>query len=88
MLSGHDESDRQGMRLNGVQLELTTPTTRIVRPVGNTGRVQLRLPRGLSPSTLVMLQAEDDWLDFRCFASPVPGRGHDPSIVWTCQVRS
>ncbi|OON27147.1 hypothetical protein BSA16_33575 [Micromonospora sp. Rc5] len=72
----------KGVDLARAQVELTTPDGSQVRPVGATGRVRLRLPRGLAPATLVMLRSDDDWLDFRYF--PVSGRGGDgdSSVIW------
>jgi hypothetical protein len=72
----------KGRQLAGVRVELSSPTRRLVRPVGRSGRVRLRLPHGLAPSTLLMLRSEDDWLDFRHFPSPTPGRTDDQSVVW------
>jgi hypothetical protein len=70
----------KGMSLAGVRLELTTPTSRLVRPVGRTSRLTLPLPTGLAYNSLLMLRLGDEWLDFRYFPSPTPGR--DPSVVW------
>ena len=53
-----------------------------VRPVGATGRVRLRLPRGLAPATLLMLRSDDDWLDFRYFPAPGGGGDGDSSVIW------
>jgi hypothetical protein len=69
----------KGKSLAGVSLELTTPTSRLVRPVGRTGRLTPRLPSGLAYSSL-LLRRDDDWLDFRYFPSPMQGR--DASVVW------
>ena len=54
----------------------------VVRPVGRTGQVRLRLPRGVALGTLLMLRRDDDWLDFRSFSSATPGRDGDASVVW------
>ncbi|MFG1892173.1 helix-turn-helix domain-containing protein [Micromonospora sp. NPDC049051] len=72
----------KGAELAGAQVELTTPDGSQLRPVGATGRVRLRLPRGLAPATLLMLRSDDDWLDFRYF--PVPGTGGDGdrTVIW------
>jgi hypothetical protein len=72
----------KGTDRDGVRVELTTPTSSVVRPVGRTGKVRLRLPRGLAPGTLLMLRRDDDWLDFRSFSSAAPGRDGDASVVW------
>jgi hypothetical protein len=72
----------KGDHLDGVQVELSTPTSRLVRPVGTTRRVRLRLPRGLAPDTLLMLRTDDDWLDFRQCPSAAPDSHGDQSVVW------
>jgi hypothetical protein len=72
----------KGTDLAGVRAELTTPASRVTRPVGRTGRVRLRLPRGLAPGTLLMLRTDDDWRDLRYFPSAAPGQGGDRSVVW------
>ncbi|MBP1782773.1 hypothetical protein J3R08_002623 [Micromonospora sp. HB375] len=72
----------KGVDLAGVQVELTTPDGWQVRPVGATGRVRLRLPRGLAPATLLMLRSDDDWLDFRYFPAPGGGGDGDRSVIW------
>jgi hypothetical protein len=72
----------KGTQLDAVHVELTTPTTRTVRPLGRTRRVRLRLPGGLVPSTLLMLRRGDDWLDLRYFPSAAPSPDGDTSVVW------
>lgn len=72
----------KGTELDGVRVELTTPTTRVDRPIGRTRKVRLRLPSGLANDSLLMLRNEDDWLDYRYFQSPVPGRERDASVIW------
>ncbi|WP_439427704.1 AlbA family DNA-binding domain-containing protein [Micromonospora sp. LA-10] len=72
----------KGTAAQGATLELSTPATRVVRRVGRAGRVRLRLPRGLADSSLLLLRQDEEWLDYRYFASPVPGRPGDASIVW------
>jgi Schlafen, AlbA_2 len=72
----------RGTELAGTQLELSTPDNRQVRPVGTTGRIRFRLPRGLAPATLLMLRSGDDWLDFRYFPAPGPGGDSDRSVIW------
>jgi hypothetical protein len=69
-----------GTSLTGVRLELTSPTSHVVRPIGRTGRLTLPLPTGLAYNSLLLLRVGDEWLDFRYFPSPTPGR--DPSVVW------
>jgi hypothetical protein len=59
-------------------LELSTPTGNLLRTVGQTGRVRLRLPDGLVPGSLLVLKRDGDWLDFRHF----PTYGDDPSLRW------
>lgn len=54
----------------------------MTRRVGRTGKVKLRLPAGLPDSSLLLLRSDDDWLDYRYFHAPVPGRQQDPSVVW------
>ncbi len=72
----------KGTQLAGVTVELSSPASQMARPVGRTGKVRLRLPTGLPDSSLLMLRREDDWLDYRYFLSPVPGRERDASVVW------
>lgn len=72
----------KGTHLAGVTVELSSPVSRMARPVGRTGKVRLRLPAGLPDSSLLMLRHDDDWLDYRYFLSPVPGRERDASVVW------
>lgn len=72
----------KGAALYGVRLELTTPTDRTVRPIGRTGRVKIRLPQGLAPSSLLLLRHGDEWLDCRHFYSSGPGQRPDPSVTW------
>lgn len=73
----------KGTQLAGVTVELSSPASWTVRPVGRTGKARLRLPTGLADNSLLMLRCEDDWLDYRYFHSPVPGRERDPSVIWT-----
>jgi hypothetical protein len=72
----------KGTQLTGTTLELSSSTSRVTRPVGRGGKVRLRLPAGLADSSLLLLRSENDWLDYRYFHSPVPGRERDPSVVW------
>jgi hypothetical protein len=72
----------KGTALNEVALELCTPTSRIVRRVGRTGRLKLRLPRGLAANSLLLLRQGDEWLDYRNFYSSTPGGDVDPSVIW------
>lgn len=72
----------RGTQLTGASVELNNPTSYVTRPVGRSGKVRLRLPAGLADSSLLLLRNEDDWLDYRYFYSPVPGRERDPSVVW------
>lgn len=72
----------KGTAAEGVALELSTPAGCVVRRVGRTGRVRLRLPRGLADNSLLVLRQGAEWLDYRYFAAPVPGRPNDASIVW------
>lgn len=71
-----------GTQLTGVSLELSTPTRQLVRPVGRTRRVRLRVSDGLPYSSLLILRTDDDWLDHRYFITATAGRGRDPSVVW------
>ncbi|WBB91500.1 ATP-binding protein [Verrucosispora sp. WMMC514] len=72
----------KGTELAGTQVELATPDDRQIRPVGMTGRLRFRLPRGLAPATIVMLRTGHDWLDFRYFPAPGPGGDPDSSVIW------
>jgi hypothetical protein len=72
----------KGTHLDGVRVELTTPTRHLVRPVGRTRRVRLRLPRGLAPDTLLMLRTDNDWLDYRHFPPAATGGHGDQSVVF------
>lgn len=72
----------KGTMLDGVSLELSTPTDRVVRPVGRSGRLRIRLRRGLAESSLLLLRHDDEWLDFRYFTPGGPGRQQDPSVIW------
>jgi hypothetical protein len=72
----------KGTSLGDVVLELSTPTSRLTRPVGRTGKVRVRLPHGLADSSLLLLRQGDDWLDYRYFLSPTPTTEHGPSVVW------
>lgn len=72
----------KGTDLAGARLELTTPTHHVVRPVGRTGKVRLRLPDGLPNDCLLVLRNDTEWHDYRHFQSPVPGREPDVSVVW------
>ena len=72
----------KGTRLTGTTVELNSPSSRVTRPVGRGGKVRLRLLAGLADSSLLLLRNDDDWLDYRYFYSPVPGRERDPSVVW------
>lgn len=72
----------KGTELAGSLLELSTPDARQARPVGSTGRLRFRLPRGLAPATLLMLRAGDDWRDFRYFPAPGPASNGDRSVIW------
>jgi hypothetical protein len=72
----------KGTQLTGVTVELSSPASWMVRPVGRTGKVRLRLPKGLAHSSLLMLRRDDDWLDYRYFLSPVPGREPGASVIW------
>lgn len=72
----------KGTDLDGVRVELTTPTSHLIRPIGKTGRIRLRLPRGLAPGTLLILRTDDDWLDYRHFPSSDAGHHSDQSVVW------
>jgi hypothetical protein len=81
------EADRltvvaKGTNLAGVSLGLTSPTTHVVRPVGRTGQVRLRLPDGLPNESLLVLRNDEEWLDYRYFQSSLPGRERDDSVVW------
>jgi schlafen family protein len=69
-------------QLAGAVMELSSPAGAMTRPVGRTGKVRLRLPAGLADSSLLLLRSDDDWLDYRYFHAPVPGRQQDPSVVW------
>jgi hypothetical protein len=42
----------------------------------------VRLRRGLADNTLLLLRQDAGWLDFRYFASSVPVRPQDASVVW------
>jgi len=72
----------RGTQLAGAVMELSSPAGAMTRPVGRTGKVRLRLPAGLADSSLLLLRSDDDWLDYRYFHAPVPGRQQDPSVVW------
>ncbi|MER7586513.1 ATP-binding protein [Micromonospora sp. NPDC127501] len=72
----------KGTELAGAQVELATPENRQIRPVGTARRLRFRLPRGLTPATIVMLRSDDDWLDFRYFPAPGPGGDTDSSVIW------
>jgi len=72
----------KGTKLAGVTLELSTPTSRLIRKVGKTGRLRLPLNTGLADNSLLMLRTDDDWLDYRYFTASTPGRERDASIVW------
>ena len=72
----------RGTQLAGAVVELSSPAGTSTRPVGRTGKVRLRMPAGLADSSLLLLRSEDDWLDYRYFHAPVPGRQQDPSVVW------
>lgn len=72
----------KGTQLAAVTAELSSPASQMARPVGRTGKVRFRLPTGLPDSSLLMLRRDDDWLDYRYFLSPVPGRERDASVVW------
>jgi hypothetical protein len=74
----------KGTHLDGAQVELTTPAGHLLRRVGSSNRVRLRLPRGLPPDTLLMLRTDADWLDYRHFPSPGArgGSNADQSVEW------
>lgn len=72
----------RGTQLAGAVVELSSPAGAMTRRVGRTGKVRLRLPAGLADSSLLLLRTQDDWLDYRYFYAPVPGRQQDPSVVW------
>ncbi|MEN3308964.1 MAG: hypothetical protein V7603_5166 [Micromonosporaceae bacterium] len=72
----------KGTTLDGVNLELSTPTDRIVRPVGRSGRLKVRLRQGLAEGSLLLLRHGGEWLDFRYFTPAGPGRQQDPSVIW------
>jgi Putative DNA-binding domain len=72
----------RGRQLSGAVVELSSPTGAMTRRVGRTGKVRLRLPAGLADGSLLLLRSDDDWLDYRYFRAPVPGRQQDPSVVW------
>ena len=71
----------KGTSIEGVDLELSAPEGRVVRPVGRTRRLRVRLPNGLADGSLLLLRQGDDWLDYRYFRSPGPDR-RDPSVSW------
>jgi hypothetical protein len=72
----------KGEQLAGAVVELSSPASTIIRPVGRSRRVRFRLPSGLADGSFLVLRTEDDWLDYRHFYAPVPGRQRDPSVVW------
>lgn len=72
----------KGTALDGVDLELSTPADRIVRRVGRSGRLKIRLRQGLAEGSLLLLRHGDAWLDFRYFSPSGPGRQQDPSVIW------
>ncbi|HEX5493462.1 MAG TPA: ATP-binding protein [Mycobacteriales bacterium] len=72
----------KGTDLAGVRMELTTPTRHVVRPIGQTRQVRLRLPDGLPNDCLLVLRNDEGWLDYRYFQTPVPGQKPDASVVW------
>ncbi len=72
----------KGAALDGVSLELSTPTSRIVRTVGRSGRLRVRLPHGLADSSLILLRHGDEWLDYRHFYTPGASRQSDASVIW------
>jgi hypothetical protein len=72
----------KGTNLAGVSVELSSPTSDVVRPIGRTGQVRLRLPDGLPSDSLLVLRNDEEWLDYRSFQSSLPGRERDDSVVW------
>lgn len=72
----------KGTDVVGVSVELTTPTNYLLRPVGRTRKVRLRMPGGLVPGSMVMLRRNDEWLDYRYFYVAGPSRDHDASVIW------
>jgi hypothetical protein len=50
----------KGTSLDGVAMELSTPTDMRIRRVGRTGRVRLRLPAGLADISFLVLRREDE----------------------------
>ncbi len=72
----------KGTAGEGVTAELSTPTSRDIRPVGRTGRLRLRLPHGLAESSLLVLRQGDDWLDYRYFHRPGVSSESDESVIW------
>jgi hypothetical protein len=72
----------KGTDLAGVRLELTTPTSHVIRPIGRTRQVRLRLPDGLPNHCLLALRDDTHWLDYRYFQSPLTRSEPDASVVW------
>ena len=72
----------RGTDLLDVRMELTTPIRHVVRPIGRTRQVRVRLPDGLPNDCLLVLRNDEGWLDYRYFQTPVPGREPDASVVW------
>lgn len=72
----------KGTDLAGVRLELTSPASHVVRPIGRTRQVRLRLSAGLPNDCSLLLRNDEVWLDYRYFQTPTPGRERDVSVVW------
>jgi hypothetical protein len=62
-----------GEARDGARVEVNSADWRASKPVGKTGRVRFRLPRGLPDDAFLYLNRGRDWLDYRALGSRLYG---------------